>query len=399
MWKQLKRHWRAIGQSDKNPPSTGPSLEFHPNPVGRSRTFASGRCNTCMMTCQCCSLPPPQSITRTQFDFRGSHSSGLGLGIERCIDLTRELILCPKDLCLPIGFSLYSLEIRNWKVPMKSILVGFSLFVSCSLFAAEPAAPSWNHNTGSPYGPANWGTVAPQFATCGSTVDEHFVEVGMRQTPVNIDTSTLTRTNLPALTFQYQNTPFDIENTGHVIEVPYTAGSFIRLGLPSPYGALGFPQQTDEWQLLQFHFHVPSEHTINGKQADMELHLVHVNQLGELAVVGVLMNQSTVANTIVDQIMSNSPAHEGDHSLEGQSVNARQLLPENLSYYMYSGSLTTPPCTEIVRWFVLTTPMPVSPYALQQMHHLVGMFPGHDGFENNNRAVVPLHGRTILANR
>lgn len=80
-------------------------------------------------------------------------------------------------------------------------------------------------------------------------------------------------------------------------------------------------------------------------------------------------------------------------------MNARQLLPENLGYYMYSGSLTTPPCTEGVRWFVLTTPMPVSSFALQQMHHLVGLFPGHDGFANNNRPVVALHGRTILANR
>lgn len=190
---------------------------------------------------------------------------------------------------------------------MKSTLCCLVLLASFSAFAAENAVPSWNHNTASPHGPANWGTAAAPFATCGSTVGGAFVEVGMRQTPVDIDTSALTRTNLPVLTFQYQDTPFYVENTGHVIEVPYGAGSSIRLGLPSPYSALGWPQQTDEYQLLQFHFHVPSEHTINGKQADMELHLVHVNQLGDLAVVGVLLNQSSVANTVVDQILSNAP--------------------------------------------------------------------------------------------
>ena len=83
-------------------------------------------------------------------------------------------------------------------------------------------------------------------------------------------------------------------------------------------------------------------------------------------------------------------------SRDGLSLNAMSLLPEDLTYFTYSGSLTTPPCTEGVRWFVMQTPVPVSAFVIQQLHTITSQFPGYNGFANNNRPVLPLNGRTVL---
>jgi len=186
----------------------------------------------------------------------------------------------------------------------------------------------------------------------------------MRQTPINIDNKLTTKVNTAALTFQYQDAPLVVSNTGHTVELEYPAGSTIRLGQFASSGTVNWSQATDEFQLAQFHFHAPSEHTIDGKRADMEVHLVHKNLLGDIAVVGVLMNISSDTSLLVDSIMNIAPLAPGDKGVEGVSFNARQLIPENRSYYMYSGSLTTPPCTEGVRWFVMRNPITVSPFAV-----------------------------------
>lgn len=265
------------------------------------------------------------------------------------------------------------------------------------LSAAEPEKSIWSHNLAATTGPAGWGTALPAYGTCGTGSGDKLTEVGMKQTPIDIVSGSAVKTAaLPALTFQYQNIPLEVENTGHVVEVVYPAGSSLRLGAP---GASGAANIGDEYQLLQFHFHTPSEHTIDGKRADMELHLVHSNALGDLAVVGVLMNVSAEGNFMADQIMSLAPMAVGAAKTEGATLNARQFLPGNLNYFMYSGSLTTPPCTEGVRWFVLKTPVPVSSFAVQRSKDIIRALPGYDGFESNNRPLVPSHGRPILTNR
>jgi carbonic anhydrase len=82
--------------------------------------------------------------------------------------------------------------------------------------------------------------------------------------------------------------------------------------------------------------------------------------------------------------------------VEGKKLNAKDLLPGSKSYYTYTGSLTTPPCTESVRWFVLATPVVVTDSSIQQLHALIGTFPGYDGYQNNNRPVAPLNGRAVM---
>lgn len=234
------------------------------------------------------------------------------------------------------------------------------LFLTISLASAQV---EWNHNPASDIGPTFWGELTFPWATCGA--GGPFVEVGRKQTPVNIVTADTVPTALPALAFQYNDVePFVVENTGHVVEVPYAPGSTLRVG-------------RDTYNLLQFHFHAPSEHTVNGQFAAAELHLVHRNNLLDLAVVGVLVNVGTPVNAVINAILLNAPLEEGESELDG-SVNARDVLPRFKSYYNYSGSLTTPPCSEGVRWFVLKDPVFVSQQAIDRLHQIIGAFPHYD---------------------
>src|SRR5262245_30824258 len=218
---------------------------------------------------------------------------------------------------------------------MSYLFTAVALVFSATLASAQV---EWNHNPASDIGPNFWGELTFPFATCGA--GEPFVEVGQKQSPVNIVTAETVAAGLPALAFQYHATPFVVENTGHVIEVPYAPGSAIRVG-------------QDTYQLLQFHVHAPSEHTVNGQSAAAELHLVHRNALLDLAVVGVLVNVGSPVNAVIDEILRTASTESGEEvSLPG-SVNAKDVLPKSKNYFTYSGSLTTPPCSEGVRWFVL----------------------------------------------
>jgi carbonic anhydrase len=263
--------------------------------------------------------------------------------------------------------------------------------VLVGLTAAMAAAQSWNHDPNSPIGPNRWGFLGDNynsFATCGSIVDPStlLTEVGKKQTPVNVVSAEAITSVLQNIDFRYHHTSFVVENTGHVVEVPYENGSQIRIG----------PGLPDKYKLLQFHFHAPSEHTIDGKLADAELHLVHQNALGELAVVGVLLQiDNAHANPLFDTIMFGAPLNPGHHHLHAE-INAEELLPESPSYYTYTGSLTTPPCTEGVHWFVMDQAVGISRAAVARLHLIVSMFPNYRGYPNNNRPVRPLNGRAVL---
>jgi carbonic anhydrase len=249
---------------------------------------------------------------------------------------------------------------------------------------------TWNHNPSSANGPLYWGSLTTPYETCGTapTGSSVIAPVGMAQTPVNIVTANSVLAILPGIDFRYESTPFEVENTGHVVEVVYEEGSSIKLGRSI----------TDIYNLIQFHFHAPSEHTVDGTQYDAELHLVHQNILGQLVVVGVFLNKSAAATPgLFDDIVNAAPTTVSNAAGPSAALNANMLLPEDLDYFTYTGSLTTPPCSEGVRWFVMQTPMPVTEAAIQRLHLVVSQFPGYNGYENNNRPVAPLNGRTILS--
>ena len=199
--------------------------------------------------------------------------------------------------------------------------------------AAHAEAIHWSYegNTGAD----KWGSLDASYAVCAS---------GQTQTPVDI-TSPKANPSLPDLALAYTPGAAEIVNNGHTVQANVPAGSVLRVGAST-------------FQLLQYHFHAPSEHTINGKAFPMEMHFVHKDESGNLGVLGV-MYQAGAANPAYDALVGNLPAAENDKATL-PSFNPMTLLPATFGYYRYDGSLTTPPCSEGVRWMLLSTPVTLS---------------------------------------
>jgi carbonic anhydrase len=266
---------------------------------------------------------------------------------------------------------------------MKRIIIKlFAVVMAVLTFSGLAWAQAWNHDPASPIGPLHWGAVTPSFATCGDSITG---QVGMKQSPIDIVPGNASAASFAPLLFKYKPTPLKIANTGHYVEVPYDPTSFLHVGT----------QPTDVYRLVQFHFHAPSEHTINGVQYDAELHLVHTNAIGETAVIGVLLSSSATGLPIFDTIMANSPTSPEEIELSGE-VNVFDLLPFRKSFYRYAGSLTTPACSESVQWFLMQNPVLITPGALAKLHSIISMFPNYGGYANNNRPIANQNGRPVL---
>ena len=216
------------------------------------------------------------------------------------------------------------------------ILVSFGvvLFVSAHSLQAKNNPPSWSYGGNS--NPTLWGTLNKDFATCGT---------GHAQSPINI--KSVQKSQESHLEFSYEPTPLEIVNNGHTVQVNYQEGSSVNI-------------EGNQYQLLQFHFHTPSEHTRAGRASAMEIHLVHRNDQGELAVVGILVEEGK-ANSAIAEIWQNTPSEPGKSFVSKATINAADLLPKNSAYFSYSGSLTTPPCSENVSWNILKEPVTLSP--------------------------------------
>jgi carbonic anhydrase len=231
--------------------------------------------------------------------------------------------------------------------------------VSLSAAASEPV--HWGYDGEA--GPEHWGTLSPDFAACSA---------GREQSPVDIPAAA--PVNPPELGFDYQPSELNIVNNGHTIQVNNDPGSSLEFG-----GAV--------YELVQFHLHALSEHTLNGAYTDMELHLVHQDAGGRLAVVGVMIKEGA-HNPAYEPVLAHMPPEEGDPlTISGTTVNASELLPAEQSYYRYSGSLTTPPCTEGVAWFVMATPVELSTAQIAAFQAL---------YDHNYRPIQPLNERTFL---
>lgn len=217
-------------------------------------------------------------------------------------------------------------------------------------------------------GPDHWGDLSQEFALCSA---------GLAESP--IDLTGTTALNLSDIEFDYTETAISIFNNGHTIQVNVDEGSTIT------YNGLTYT-------LLQFHFHRPSEHTVDGEHADMEIHFVHQDTRStNLAVVGVLLVAGDPENETGGEayapIFDHLPAETGEPEVVGEALDLNTLLPEDRRYTTYNGSLTTPPCSEIVRWLVLAEPVELS---VEQIDAFA------DIHEMNARPVQPLNGRDLL---
>ncbi len=243
---------------------------------------------------------------------------------------------------------------------------------------AQP--PAWNHDPADDdLGPEGWGTVDASFDACLE---------GDEQSPIDI--AETEPADLPPLTFDYAEAPLVVENTGHVIEVavPEDAGRALSIG-------------DDVYTLVQYHVHAPSEHTLAGVEYDVEVHFVHRNEDDELAVVGVLLDQAAPPSALLDVIMASAPAESGEEVEVAEDRSPLELLPvgptgaEISRYFTYPGSLTTPGCTEGVRWIVLKDTLGASATAVDRLHELIAAFPGYDGYQHNDRPTQPLNDREV----
>ena len=218
------------------------------------------------------------------------------------------------------------------------------------------AGAEWHYSGAD--GPLHWASLDPAYAACGS---------GERQSPVNLEGAQ----HAPAsvLSLDYRPATFSVTDSGHSIEAESSGAGGITLG-------------GTRFELVQFHFHAPSEHTLAGRYFPMELHLVHRDAGRRLAVVGVLIREGDESQALAP-VFSDVPAkgHEAEVELSPAGV-----LPASRASYRYMGSLTTPPCTEGVRWIVLREPIELSrDQILAFTHRYFGI----------NRPLQPLNGRML----
>jgi carbonic anhydrase len=248
---------------------------------------------------------------------------------------------------------------------MRLVLWGF-VMAPAALRAQIAHGSEWKTEWGyqGDIGPDHWGTLAPEYAACN----------GKEQSPIDIRDAK--KASLPALRFGYKSGPLAIDNNGVTIRVNYPpgrSGDFLMVG-------------DAQYQLVQFHFHRPSEEYIGGKSYPMVLHLVHKSSDGKIAVVAVLVKPGK-ANATVQQLWAHMPMTPGpDQQIPGVEVNPATLLPPSAAYYTYTGSLTAPPCTEGVIWIVLKTPIEIAPAQIEAFAKL---------FPHDVRPLQPLNGRVV----
>ncbi len=234
----------------------------------------------------------------------------------------------------------------------KLLMLAMALAVS-SLAAAEEQ--HWSYDGAD--GPSHWGGL------CTS---------GKNQSPVDVHDAVSAK--LARLSFKYESLAQDVLNNGHTVQVTYAPGSTLLV-------------DSHRYQLKQFHFHAPSEDLLDGKRFPLEAHFVHADEDGNLAVVAVFVEQG-VANAALEKLGKDLPLRAGDkHDLDVK-IAAAELMPKTRDYYRFSGSLTTPPCSEGVNWLVLKHPITASEKQIEQLHAAMG----HD----NARPVQPLNARIIV---
>ncbi|MCL2590029.1 MAG: carbonic anhydrase [Betaproteobacteria bacterium] len=257
---------------------------------------------------------------------------------------------------------------------MKKILF-FALPFAAAIFAqstqaAEPAGhphpanepPHWGYDGDG--APEHWGQLSPEFAMCS---------IGVNQTPINIEGAL--NAGVKPLKLHYKNGSQTIVNNGHTVQVNVAAGNTLNL-------------DDKTFELQQFHFHTPSENLVNGKSFPLEAHFVYKNSEGELAVLALMFKEGKTVNKQLEEIWKVMPKEKGEPVALAKEVDVQALLPKHRAYYRFSGSLTTPPCTEGVRWLVLKDALSISKEQVEQFSAVV--------HHHNNRPVQPLYGRVIV---
>jgi carbonic anhydrase len=237
---------------------------------------------------------------------------------------------------------------------------GATTAAAAAAAASATVKPHQGHWTyAGPTGAEHWAELTTDFKSCASA----------QQSPINL-TGAVGAQAGPLLA-SWKPMPLTLKDTGHGLQVDAGRGSSVRLGDHS-------------YNMLQFHIHTPSEHTLDGQAFPMEIHFVHKDGHGDLAVVGVLVREGA-ANPAVQAVVDQLGPYK--RAASAATIDPSKLLPSTRSSFRYHGSLTTPPCSEIVEWVVMDTPIQAS---REQIAALTKAYP------NNARPVQALNRRILL---
>ncbi|MCF7971077.1 MAG: carbonic anhydrase family protein [Methylococcaceae bacterium] len=242
-----------------------------------------------------------------------------------------------------------------------SLLAICLLTSGCALINQPESATPWTYS--GLEGSANWGNLSPNYATCATGTD---------QSPINL--SDFVDAKLAPLTVRYNAHASDIVNNGHTIQVNFQRGSTLSV---NDY----------EYELTQLQFHSPSENQINGQSYPLEAQLTHIDKLGNLAILSIMFSAG-IENPTLKDIWALMPEKAGVKNNKLPAISAKGLLPNNLDYYRYNGSLTTPPCTENVLWLVLKQPLTAAAGQIEHFGHIIDT--------PNNRPLQARNTRKIL---
>ncbi len=230
--------------------------------------------------------------------------------------------------------------------------------------AAPPPAPKFFSNTWSyegETGPANWGKINPAWAKCGS---------GNRQSPIDIRDGM--KVELEQISFDYHPSTFNVTDNGHTVQVMVGSGNFLTV-------------QNRMYELIQFHFHRPSEERINGKGYEMVVHLVHKDGEGRIAMLALLLERGK-PQPAIQTVWNNLPLEKLETLAPSVVLDPMELLPARRDYFTFMGSMTTPPCQEGVLWLVMKEPIQASPAQMALFSRLYPL---------NSRPIQPSSGRII----
>ena len=248
------------------------------------------------------------------------------------------------------------------KNTMIAIFAVFTIALMLSPNKKEKKGAHWSY--AEDLGPQHWSSLDEKYTMCSN---------GLSQSPINI-TNTI-QSNLPQIVLKNITKANDFKNNGHTIQVSFKKGNTLSLN-------------NKIYELKQMHFHAPSENKINSKSYPMEAHLVHSSKKGELLVLA-LMFEYGEENIMINQLLRNLPKVQNEKHTLKSDIYVYNILPTNKDYYSFTGSLTTPPCSEGVTWLVLKNAVTLSTSQLKDFEEVM---------PTNNRPLQKLNSRYILEN-
>ncbi len=249
------------------------------------------------------------------------------------------------------------------EVNVKRVLVTLGAVAALATGAVAGGGAHWGYS-GS-IGPEHWGDLSPEYLMC---------KIGKNQSPIDINSADAVKACLAPVSVYYVSDAKYVVNNGHTIKVVMGGRGYVVV-------------DGKRFYLKQFHFHAPSEHTVNGKHYPFEAHFVHLDKNGNITVLGVFFKVGK-ENPELEKVWRVMPEEPGQKRHLTARIDPEKLLPENRDYYRYSGSLTTPPCSEGVRWIVFKEPVEMAREQLEKFRKVMGF--------DNNRPVQPLNARKVM---